>query len=96
MAVQTTNNAPAHVIESARENQKIEVVIEGVDRVALRYSTWTEGLGWCCQKTMRVDAGQLGELQRALTVARHRVNRLRAEEGMAVETAQVIQFPTVA
>ena len=93
--MQTTNNAASHVIESAREDQKVEVVIEGADRVAVRYLTWTEGLGWCCQKTMRVDAGQLEDLHRALTVARHRLNRMRAEEGLTQEPAQIIHFPTI-
>ena len=94
--MQTNNNAASHSVKSAREEQKVEVVIEGADRVALRYLTWTDGLGWCCQKTLRVDAEQLEDLHRSLTLARHRLNRVRAEEGLAAEPAQVIQFPTIA
>ena len=94
--MQTTNNLASHNTKSAREDQKVEVVIEGADRVALRYLTWTDGLGWCCQKTLRVDAEQLEDLHRSLTVARHRLNRMRAEEGLASEPAQVIQLPTLA
>lgn len=94
--MQTGNKLAAHVPQSAREDQKVEVVIEGSDRVALRYSTWTEGLGWCCHKTIRVDAEQLEDLHRALTVARHRLNRQRAEAGLASAPAQVIQLPTLA
>jgi uncharacterized protein YbcC (UPF0753/DUF2309 family) len=69
---------------------------EGVDRVVLRHSTWTDGLGWCCQKTIRLDAEQLDEMHRALTVARHRINRRRAESGQMHQAAQVIQLPTLA
>lgn len=82
----------------ARPEQKVEVVFEpgeGSERVALRYSTWTDGLGWCCQKTIRVEADQLDELHRALTVARHRLSRRRAEAGEAHRPAQVIQLPSL-
>ena len=84
----------ARALQPARPEQKVEVVFEpGEERVALRYLTWTEGLGWCCQKTIRVDAEQLDELHRAITVARHRVNRRRAEAGETPKPAQVIQLP---
>ncbi|HYN85325.1 MAG TPA: hypothetical protein VER32_08740 [Pyrinomonadaceae bacterium] len=97
--MQMGNNALAHVLKSSRDDQKVELSIEsrdGQDCVALRYSTWTEGLGWSCQKTIRLDAEQLDELHRAVTVARHRVNRRRADEGQPVAAAKVIEFPTVA
>jgi hypothetical protein len=81
--------------EPARKQQKVEVTLEQGEGVALRYLTWTEGLGWCCQKTIRVEGDQLDELQRALTAARHRLRRQRAEAGEAQPPAQVIQFPTL-
>jgi hypothetical protein len=93
-----TNNAQGQTHRSAREEQKIEIVFEGGDgaeRVALKYSTWVDGLGWCVQKTIRVDGGQLDDLQRSLTVARHRIRRSRAESGEAVRPAQVIQLPSL-
>ncbi len=89
----------AHVLPSARPDQKVEVIFEpaeGDERVALRYSTWTEGLGWCCQKTIRLEGDQLDELHRALTVARHRRNRRRVEAGEHAKPAQVIQLPSLA
>ena len=84
--------------EPERKQQKVEVTFEeheGGECVALRYLTWTEGLGWCCQKTIRVEADQLDELQRALTAARHRIKRRRAEAGEKQAPAQVIQFPAL-
>jgi hypothetical protein len=94
-AMQSSTNA-AHAPQPARAEQKVEVVFEeGAGRVALRYSTYTEGLGWCCQKTIRVDAEQLDELHRALTVARHRIGRRRAENGETPRPAQVIQMPSL-
>ncbi|HEV3468719.1 MAG TPA: hypothetical protein VG148_05320 [Pyrinomonadaceae bacterium] len=90
-----TGTTAAHALHPARPEQKVEVVFEDGERVALRYSTWTEGLGWCCQKTIRVDAEQLDELHRALTVARHRLSRRRADKGEPPRPAQVIQLPSL-
>ena len=92
------SNAAGRSLESAGERQKVEVSFEqreGGECVALKYLTWTDGLGWCCQKTIRVEEEQLDELQRALTVARHRLRRQRAEAGEAPAPAQVIQFPSL-
>ncbi|HEX7957869.1 MAG TPA: hypothetical protein VF508_13045, partial [Pyrinomonadaceae bacterium] len=44
------------------KGQKVELSFEGPEGVALRYLTWTDGLGWCCQKTIRVEGEQLDEL----------------------------------
>jgi hypothetical protein len=95
----STNNATSQTLESPCEERKVEVSIEsGVDgeQVVLRYLTWTDGLGWCGQKTIWLDSEHLDDLHRALTVARHRVNRRRAEAGHVSEPAKVIQLPTVA
>jgi hypothetical protein len=95
------NNATIQPQESPScEDRKIEVSIESEgateQQVVLRYSTWTDGLGWCGQKTIRLDAELLDDLQRALTVARHRIKRQRAERGDPLETGKVIQLPTIA
>ena len=87
------------ILDSPAENERVEVLLESqedTDRVVLRYSTWVEGLGWCGQKTIRLDSQHLDDLHRALTVARHRINRKRAEAGRLTEPAQVIQLPTLA
>lgn len=97
--MQSSNNAAIQILPSLNPDQRVEVLFEqhdGAERVALRYSTWTEGLGWCSQKTIRLDGDQLDDLQHALTVARHRVNRKRAEAGEIVEPAKVIQLPRLA
>ena len=96
-AMQSSSQA-AHILRGARPDQQVEVVFEpteGGERVALRYSTWTEGLGWCCQKTIRLEEDQLDDLHRALTVARHRRNRRRADSGETHAPAQVIQLPSL-
>jgi hypothetical protein len=96
--MQTGNQALAHVLQSSRADQRVDLSLEqynGEEVATLRYSTWTEGLGWCCQKTIRLDTEQLDELHRALTVARHRIKRKRADAGQSIQSAQVIQLPTV-
>ena len=93
-----SNNSPAVRTEEAPERQqKIDVVMDasptGDGPLVLKLSTWTDGLGWCVQKTLSVEADQIDELQRTLTVARHRMNRKRGEAGQSVEMAQVIRLP---
>lgn len=94
-----TSIAAGRPLEAAGTQQKVEVTFEqhegGGECVALRYLTWTEGLGWCCQKTIRVGGEQLDELHRAVTVARHRYRRERTEAGEPAAPAQVIQLPSL-
>jgi hypothetical protein len=100
--VQSGRNATVQILQPACDESRVEVYLESSDgeqqqqQVVLRYSTWTEGLGWCGQKTIRLDGEQLDDLHRALTVARHRLNLQRAERGQPAEPAQVIQLPTLA
>ena len=92
------NNAIVQPLPPPCEERRVEVAIEpcgDADEVVLRYATWTDGLGWCNQKTIRLGNEQLDDLHRALTVARHRVNRKRAADGEVLETRKVIQFPTL-
>ncbi len=93
-----SSNRAARIIPSGREEQQVEIIIEdraGASGIALRLSTWTEGLGWCCQKTIRLDPEQLDDLHHAISVARHRLNRQRVEDGQFRPAAQVIQLPTI-
>ena len=94
----SSNRAAAYIIASGREEQQVEVIIEdceGASGVALRLSTWTEGLGWCCQKTIRLDGEQLDDLHHAISVARRRLNRQRVEDGLFRPAAQLIQLPAI-
>ena len=93
------NKATVQTQQSPCEERKVEVSIESGDdceQVVLRYSTWTDGLGWCNQKTIRLDGEHLDDIHRALAVARHRIKRHRAEAGQTSEAGKVIQMPTLA
>jgi hypothetical protein len=97
--VQNGQTAKVQILPSPCDEERVEVFIEqheGSERVVLRQSTWTEGLGWCGQKTIRLDSEHLDDLHRALVVARQRINRQRAAAGQTLEAGKVIQLPTVA
>lgn len=97
--MQGNSRATVQILDSPHDDERVEVLLEeaeGSERVVLHYSTWVEGLGWCGQKTIKLDAAHLDDLHRALTVARHRVRRKQAEAGQITEPATVIQFPTIA
>lgn len=97
--MQGNYTAAVQILDSPHDDERVEVLLEeheGTERVVLKYSTWVEGLGWCGQKTIKLDGAHLDDLHRALTVARHRINRKRAEAGQVTQTATVIQLPTMA
>ena len=97
--MRTQNQTTAQALQSSRPEQKIEVVMQcrdGAEQIALRLSTWTDGLGWCAQKTIELEPDQLDELHLAVTVARRRVASRRAESDQPATPAKVIRLPTVA
>lgn len=99
--MQSGQSATVQILQSPNDDRRVEVCLEqhegaAEQRVVLRYSTWTDGLGWCSQKTIQLDGEQIDDLHRALTVARHRINHARAERGQQTQPAQVIQLPTLA
>ena len=97
--MQGNNRATVQILDSPHDDERVEVLLEeaeGSERVVLHYSTWVEGLGWCGQKTIKLDGAHLDDLHRALTVARHRIKRKQAEAGQTSQPATVIQLPTIA
>ena len=97
--MRTQNQTAAQALNSSRPEQKLELVMQardGEDCVVLRLSTWTDGLGWCAQKTIELEPGQLDELHLAVTVARRRLAAKRAEADQPNVPAKVIRLPTLA
>ena len=97
--MRTQNQTTARALNSSRPEQKLEVAMQNRDDedcVTLRLSTWTDGLGWCAQKTIELEADQLDELHLAVTVARRRLAAKRAEADQPTVSAKVIRLPTVA
>ena len=69
----------------------MEVSVEGSEAI-LKFSTWTENLGWNCQKTMRFDAAMLDDLHRAITAARYKLNQQKVETEEKTD-GNIIKFP---
>lgn len=72
------------------DDQKVEVAVEK-DRAVIRLSTWVEGLGWSCQKTMELDGSLLDEVHRSLAAARVRINSSKALAEQ--DEGRVLAFP---
>ncbi len=78
------------------KNKKVKISIEN-DEVVIRLLTWTDFLGWQCQKTIAVEAEMLPELQRALIAAERQIRNQKnfaQEPNGAVET-NIVRFPSL-
>lgn len=87
-------NSVKQFLPSIQNDQKIEVLLEN-DNAVIKLSTWTENLGWCCQKTLRLESGLLDDLHHLLTAARYKLNQQKAENN-EFSTSKVLEFPAVA
>ena len=87
-------NSAKQFAPAISKDKKIEVSLEAGEAV-LKLFTWTEDLGWCCQKTMRLEANMLDDLHRVVTAARYRLNQQRSDRN-EFSAAKVLEFPSVA
>lgn len=88
-------NTATKLLPVVTEEKKIDVSVENGEAV-LKLSTWTENLGWTCQKTMRLEAELLDDLHRAISAARYRLNSRKAETDEAVTVKNnVLEFPVI-
>ncbi len=77
------------------DDKKVELTLDGY-QTEIRLSTWTDGLGWCGQKTMSVDAEMLDEMFRLISAARTRLRNQRAAEPIPADSKTILQFPNFA
>ncbi len=87
-------NTATQFLPSINNDKKVEVVIEN-DEAVIKLSTFTENLGWCAQKTMRLDAELLDDLHHIIAAARYKLNSQKPKENSSALT-NVIAFPSVA
>ncbi|MDQ3321781.1 MAG: hypothetical protein M3525_05000 [Acidobacteriota bacterium] len=87
-------NTATEFLPSISDDKKIEVSIE-TNEVVLKLSTWTESLGWTCQKTMRIEEGMIDDLHRVISAARYKLNR-RDAGNVEKSASKVIEFPKAA
>lgn len=87
-------NSSVQFLPAVTEDKKVDVLIEN-DEAVVKFSTWNEDLGWCCQKTMRLEAEMLDDLHRAITAARYRLNAAKTNAAHNA-SSKIIEFPSVA
>jgi len=71
------------------DEQRLDVsIVEG--RTIIKLSTWVDGLGWSCQKTLDLEPALVEDLHRSLAAVRCRSSR--------VETSgdgKIVRFPVI-
>lgn len=67
------------ILPSEAEDQRLELVLEK-GRLALKFSVYSEGLGWQSQKRIYIEAQQAEELQFLLGGASHLLKQSQAGE----------------
>jgi hypothetical protein len=80
--------APAETSE-----KRIDLSLDG-DETVIKLSSWIDGLGWCGEKTMRIDPELLDEMHRMIGAARIRVRQRRLDESDdGIADGKVLKFP---
>ena len=84
------NNTATKFLPIVSDEKKLEVSLVE-NQAIIRLSTWTEDLGWCCQKTLSLDAEMLDDLHRVIASARYKLKGQKADD--VTKTANVLEFP---
>lgn len=87
------NNLAVKFAPVISDEKKIEVSLLD-NQAIIKLSTWTEDLGWCCQKTLPLDAAMLDDLHRVIASARYKLNSRKTADGEANLAANVLAFPS--
>ena len=73
------------------DEKKLEVSLND-NQAIVKLSTWTEGLGWTCQKTLSLDAEMLDDLYRVIASARYKLKSQEVSAG-DIKPANILEFP---
>ena len=91
-----TNTKAINFAPVENGEKRVELNLDG-DRTVIRLSSWVDGLGWCGEKTMQIDADMLEELHGMLGAARVRIRRNRADNAKdGAIPHKVLNFPSAA
>lgn len=88
------SNTAVQFLPAVSNDQKIDVSIIN-ETAIIKFSTFTEGLGWTCQKTLNLDSNLLNDLHHAISAARYRLNARQTENADANANSNIIAFPNV-
>ena len=87
------SNLATKLLPIVSDEKKLEVSLND-NQAVIKLSTWTEDLGWCCQKTLSLDAAMLDDLHRVIAAARYRLKSKNVETVEADKAANVLRFPS--
>lgn len=88
------NNTAAQFLPIVSDDKKVDIVLSE-EEAMIKLSTWTESLGWTCQKTMRLDASMLDELHHVIAAARYKFKKQISKDSREghLNNSNVIEFP---
>ena len=86
------SNLATKFLPIVSDEKKIEVSLAD-DQAIIKLSTWTEDLGWCGQKTLKVDADMLDDLHRVIASARVKLNSKNQSIETENQSGKVLEFP---
>ena len=90
------NNKALKFAPAENGEKRVELAVDG-DETIIKLSTWADGLGWCVQKTMQIDADLLDEMHGMIGAARVRLRNRALDEGQNIPlTQKVLNFPVIA
>lgn len=87
-----SSNLATKLLPIISDEKKLEVSLDD-NQAIIKLSTWTEDLGWCCQKTLSVDADMLDDLHRVIASARYKLKSRNSETSKTNESTNVLRFP---
>lgn len=87
------SNLAVKFLPIVSDEKKIDVSLQD-DQAVIKLSTWTEDLGWLCQKTLSLDAEMLDDLHRVIASARYKINSRKAEQEDLPQSSKVLEFPS--
>ena len=86
-------NTATKFLPIVSDEKKVEVSLMD-NQAIIKLSTWTEDLGWLCQKTLSIDAEMLDELHRVIASARYRLNKQNLESKETEKNSNILKFPS--
>lgn len=86
-------NTATKFLPIVSDEKKVEVSLAD-NQAIIKLSTWTEDLGWLCQKTLSIDAAMLDDLHRVIASARYRLNKQKSETEVIIKNSNILEFPS--
>ena len=87
-----STNLATKLLPVISDEKKLEVCLDN-DQAIIKLSTWTNDLGWCCQKTLSLDAEMLDDLHRVIASARYKLKSQNIAMSETDKSSNILKFP---